>query len=138
MLENLSSILEELETATATATIDEVDLTCPLWQGAKSLHLVSIDKASKGNGYTLTFANDAGELMPSQFADQVGNIWVRDLVNFLRSIKIALHMPATYKEKEIIEELEKPHNIYLTVNTKMQEWGLSMYNKIDFSQTAKL
>ena len=136
MLENLNAILENLETETKSAVIDEVDTKCPLWQGAHSLHLISIDQAKQG--YTLTFANDAGDPMPSQFADQVGNIWVRDLATFIRSIKVALHMPATHTPKEVIEELEHPHNIYLVVQTSMKQWGLSMYNKIDFAQTAQL
>lgn len=136
MLENLNAILENLETETKSAVIDEVDTKCPLWQGAHSLHLVSIDKAKQG--YTLTFANDSGEIMPSQFDDQVGNIWIRDLTTFIRSIKVALHMPATHTPKDVIEELEHPHNIYLVIQTSMKQWGLSMYNKIDFAQTAQL
>jgi len=133
---NIDAILESLEEQTKNVTIDDIDTSCPLWHGAMSLHLVSIDQAEKG--FTLTFANDDNELMPSQFGGQVGNIWISDLANFIRSIKVALHMGATLTPREVIAELQKPHNIYLIVKTSIKSWGISMYNQIDFAQTSAL
>lgn len=135
-LNNIDAILENLTEQTKNVTLDDIDTSSPLWHGAMSLHLVSIDQANKG--FTLTFANDMNELMPSQFAGQVGNIWISDLANFIRSIKVALHMSATLTPKEVIAELQKPHNIYLIVKTSIKSWGVSMYNQIDYAQTAQL
>lgn len=135
-LNNIDAILESLEEQTKNVTIDDIDTTCPLWHGVKSLHLVSIDQAEKG--FTLTFADDENNLMPSQFSGQVGNIWVSDLVNFIRSIKVALKLSATLKPREVIAELQKPHDIYLIVKTSIKSWGISMYNQIDFAQTSTL
>lgn len=140
MLEGMNNLLQDLQEAVTTETIDTTDLTCPLWQGIHTLHLISYDavttKAGK-KGYTFTFANSKGEPMPSDNPQKAGGIWkyADQIPAFLRSLKQALHMPAGYQPKEILEELEKPHDIYLTVNHRMQENGLSFYNTINFVET---
>lgn len=140
MLEGMKDLLQDLQETVTTETIDTTDLTCPLWQGIHTLHLISYDavttKAGK-KGYTFTFANSKGEPMPSDNPQKVGGIWkYKDQVpGFLVSLKQALHMPAGYQAEQILEELEKPHDIYLTINHKMQENGLSFYNTINFVET---
>lgn len=143
MLEGMNDLLQDLQETTATATIDTTDLTCPLWHGVHTLHLISYDKSKTKAGkigYTFTFANSAGQPMPSDNPNKLGGIWKYhdQLGSFLVSLKQALHMPAGYQAPEILEELEKPHDIYLTINHKMQENGLSFYNTINFVETFNL
>ena len=137
-LTNLDEILADLEEQTLDNIIEETDTTCPLWRGVHELHLVSMDKATNGKGVILTFANSNGDIMPAQFNGQFGNIYVASLDNFIRSIRVALHLDATLSKRDILKELQRPHNISLAVKTSMKPWGLSMYNVIDFAETMTL
>lgn len=139
-LQNIISTLDEQLDNALISEIDNIDMKCKLWNGAVDCKLVSIDTTANGN-YTMTFTDTEGNPMPSQFDGQIGNIYIgtqEQLVSFLKSIKVALHMPSTLKPSEVVAELEKPHRIAFIVRTSMKSWGLSMYNRIDMAATMAL
>ena len=147
MYEVLRGMEEQLNGATViedalTEMEQEQKPSHNLWIGKKSVRLADIQesKDEQKKGLLFIFVDSNGELMPSQFADQVGNIYVAKdrLQNFLLTAKYSLHMDAKLTPKEVLDELSnKEHEMYFTVNSSIKYWGMSFYNVIDWKQTHK-
>lgn len=129
----------ESTTEQAIATINEQSKNNPMWYGIKECSLVDITQTEKGDAFLLVFADQDGNIMPSQFDGQNGNIYVKasTLRNFALSAKMALNLPNQLDIVQVLEELQKPHRIYFTIKSTLQQWGISFYNIIDWKETKK-
>ena len=129
----------ESTTEQAIKEINEQAKTNPMWYGVKDCALVDIVQTEKGDAFLLVFADTDGNIMPSQFDGQNGNIYVKasTLRNFALSAKMALNLPNQLDIVQVLEELQNPHRIFFTVKSTLQQWGISFYNIIDWKETKK-
>ena len=129
----------EVTTEQAIAEINEQAKTNPLWHGVKECKLVDITQTEKVDAFLLVFADTDGNIMPSQFDGQNGNIYVKatTLRNFALSAKMALNLDNKLDIVQVLEELQNTHRIYFTIKSTLQQWGISFYNIIDWKETKK-
>lgn len=146
---DLTAIEKELKTAEISIEQELTDTasenTLQLWTGAKEVKLVSIETfvTEKGVKYfRLFFMDSAGVPMPSQFADQLGNIAIRAdqfMNNFIPSMKFIHTMPSTTSPIGVIKALEsETHKFYFVTKSSLKAWGMSLFTVIDYKATSEL
>ena len=140
----------EKELATATVDIESAlntateDSAMHLWVGAKEVKLVSVEPFTTDKGikyFRLFFADNTGMQMPSQFADQLGNIAIRVdqfMNSFIPSMKFIHNMPSTATAMDVIKLLEADyHTFYFVTKSSMKAWGMSFFTVIDYKATSE-
>lgn len=135
---SIASIEAELTTAQAENNV------LSLWTGEKSVKLTSIETFTTEKGvkyFRLFFMDSVGVPMPSQFADQLGNIAIRHdqfLNNFIPSMKFIHTMPSTATPLDVIKLLESEfHTFYFVTKSSLKAWGMSMFTVIDYKLTSE-
>lgn len=140
-----------LEKEVSTATIEdainnasETNTGLGLWTGEKSVKLTNVELFTTEKGvkyFRLFFMDSTGVPMPSQFADQMGNIAIRHdqfLNNFVPSMKFIHTMPSTATAMDVIKLLETEfHTFYFITKSSMKPWGMSMFTVIDYKLTSE-
>ena len=88
---NLNELDEQLNNADVTPDMDALE-SCRLWSGIHSVKIMDMQSTTTNDGATafnIALIDEKGELMPSDFADQTGALFIRAnrLGQFITSIR---------------------------------------------------